>query len=56
MAEEQKEKKMTVSDILEEVSQEICEQLCKYPGEYGADRMDEMMSEKCDFCPLNRLV
>ena len=37
---EKETKKMTVSDILEEISADFCEKLCKYPKEYGLDNYD----------------
>ena len=56
------EKKVT--QIIEEVTNEICDNYCKYPiiytptriGEIDDDYMSRMFQEKCDHCPLKRLM
>ena len=47
------EKKLTVSDVLEECVQEICEKYCRFPFEI--DDNEVLLHEYCDKCPLNRL-
>lgn len=49
---ENEEKKLTISDITEEVMTEICEKYCRFPFELEQDELDK----RCSDCPLNRLV
>lgn len=56
------EKKCT--EIISEVCSEVCDKLCKYPiiytpakvGDIDDDYMSRMFQEKCDHCPLKRLM
>ena len=56
------EKKCT--EIISEVCSEVCDKLCKYPiiytpakvGDIEDDYMSRMFQEKCDHCPLKRLM
>lgn len=56
------EKKCT--EIISEVCSEVCDKLCKYPiiytpakvGDIDDDYMSLMFQEKCDHCPLKRLM
>lgn len=55
---EEKEKKQTVKQIIDEVTEEMCDKYCKYPGEWDPDEHDGMElfeSEICQNCPLMRL-
>lgn len=55
---EEKEKKQTVTQIIDEVTEEMCDKYCKYPGEWDPDEHDGMElfeSEICANCPMMRL-
>ena len=43
---------------LEEIAGKICDKYCKFPEAYGnrEDDNQRMIEERCDKCPLNRLV
>jgi hypothetical protein len=47
---------VTVSKILSEVVESICDEYCKYPEQYKGDNEDDLYSEHCDKCPLNKLI
>lgn len=49
-----RDRDMTVSDIIEDVKNAICDDYCKYPDEYGPAGFDDMIAEKCEDCPLGR--
>lgn len=55
MSDENKQRDMAVSDIIEDAKQHICDNYCKYPDEYGLAGFDDMIAEKCEDCPLGRL-
>ena len=52
-----KQNPITVSEIMEEVTEAICNHYCKWPEKYAHESIDYeiMLEEKCDDCPLNRL-
>lgn len=41
--------------MIENVCEEICNFYCKYPEQYGADEHEDLLEEKCNSCPLERL-
>ena len=45
----------TVHNILVEVIEEMCDKYCKYPDSYDEDD-DMMYDERCNNCPLNKLI
>lgn len=55
---------MTVTEIMNEVIEDICDNYCKYPliykparvCEIDDDYMGRMFQEKCENCPLRKLV
>lgn len=55
ISDENKQRDMTVSDIIEDVKKRICDDYCRYPDEYGLAGFDDMNAEKCEDCPLGRL-
>jgi hypothetical protein len=46
------QKRIAVSDIIEDVVCEICNEYCRFPFEIEDE--DELL-KKCENCPLNRL-
>lgn len=55
------EARLSVTDILLNVTDQICEHYCKWPDYYQntykdiEDAEEKMLSEKCDSCPLNQI-
>ena len=47
--------KQKVVSVIENVCEEICNHYCKWPEQYGADEYEDLLEEKCNFCPLDRL-
>ena len=45
----------TLYNILNSVIEEMCDKYCKYPESYDEDD-DKLYEERCDNCPLNRLI
>ena len=46
---------MTVTE-LEDIKHDICFNICKYLSKNMTDKeYDQMLTEKCENCPLNRL-
>lgn len=53
-------KRMTVTEIIEDVKAKMCDFYCKYPGEYdkhkdGDNAYIRALDKQCEKCPLNRL-
>ena len=52
---------MTVVEIINDVRVQICNNYCKYTEEYLSkfedpdDAFENMLADKCHFCPFNRL-
>lgn len=46
----------TVSKIIEDVVESICDNYCKYPEQYAEADEEKMYEERCDKCPLNKLI
>ena len=52
----------TIVRQIEQIAEDICDNYCKYPELYAAQYKDpdesesRLLSEKCDNCPLLRLV
>lgn len=47
------ERKISVTNIIQEVKDIICDSYCKYPEAY--DDTEELIEERCDNCVLERL-
>lgn len=51
----------TLKDLIQEVKEDMCDHYCQYPALYLAkcddpdDATEQMLEEKCTFCPLERL-
>ena len=43
-------------DELERVADEICRRYCRFPEAYPEGENERMIEEKCNHCPLGRLV
>lgn len=50
----EKEKTMTVYQIIEAVKEEICSEYCKYSYQFSEDEQDDLYAI-CETCPLDRL-
>ena len=40
----------------EDILGEICDRYCRFPEAYPANENERMIEEKCNKCPLNKLV
>lgn len=49
---EQREEK-TVLEIMEDAASEFCEDYCRFP--FMVEDEEELYSEHCDKCPINKL-
>ena len=45
----------TVVNIIHEVIESICNEYCKFPEQYTEDNEENLYSEHCEKCPLNKL-
>lgn len=45
----------TVTKVLEEVKETVCDKICKYPGMYTPEEWEDVYTEVCRNCPLDRL-
>lgn len=48
------EKPKTVPDILDEIVEQMCDEYCRFP--YEIEDEDRLYKEKCENCPLTRLL
>lgn len=47
--------KVTLSNIIYDVTKEICEDICRYAHDNIDYNEDTDCYDHCEFCPLNRL-
>lgn len=47
--------KQSITEIIEEVKEAICSRYCKYPEKYTAEEWEDLFTEICKDCPLDRL-
>ena len=48
------EKKITITQILDDIEAEICDEYCKYPYQFSDDEQAEL-DAICETCPLKRI-
>lgn len=44
----------TVVSVIQSAAEEMCDRYCKFPEQY--DDEEALIKERCEFCPLTRLM